>query len=571
LRGSGTARRLGQEYVRSLRVFRQVFANADLRRVELAFAGFSVAESATWVAVGVYAYGAGGASAVGLVSLLLLAPSALIAPFGAALGDRHRRQRVLLLAYLVQAIAAAVAAVAMLHHAALPLVYMAAAVAAWSQTLVRPVQGAMLPGLSSTAADLTAANVALATTRNVSLLVGPLGAGVLLGLAKNPGWVYLAMAAVLLVSAALTVRIESVTASAQSAPMQPMRHALEGFRTVRREPRAGVILALLTAKYVVQGMLRVLLVVVAIDLLQLPQAGVGWLNAALGIGGALGGGVTILLIGRRRLSPAFAAGILLWGIPLVLLDAWPVTISAVIFIGMVGVGRSLMDVSGKTFLARVTPEIAMARVFGVLEALYMAALALGSVVAALLVATEGTRFALGVGGAVLPVVALVLWRSLSASDRGPVVSRDRLDLIMNIPMFAPLSAQAIERLAANLEPLVAMAGTTLITQGDVGDRFYVLDQGEARAEVDGHEVATYTRGDYFGEIALLRDIPRTATIKALSDTKVFALDRTEFLLAVTDHPESLTAAHETAGTRMSATAEILEAPAAHKGTEGSKG
>jgi MFS family permease len=565
LRGSGTARRLGQEYVRSLRVFRQVLANADLRRVELAFAGFSVAESATWVAVGVYAYGAGGASAVGLVSLLLLAPSALIAPFGAALGDRHRRQRVLLLAYLVQAFAAAATAVAMLHHAALPLVYMAAAVAAWSQTLVRPVQGAMLPALSSTAADLTAANVALATTRNISLLVGPLGAGVILGLAKNPGWVYLAMAAVLLVSAVLTVRIESGAASTPSAPIHPMRHALEGFRAVRHEPRAGVILALLTAKYIVQGMLRVLLVVVAIDLLKLPQAGVGWLNAALGIGGALGAGVTVLLIGRRRLSPAFAAGILLWGIPLVLLDAWPVTVSAVIFIGMVGVGRSLMDVSGKTFLARVTPEIAMARVFGVLEALYMAALALGSVAAALLVAAQGTRVALGVGGAVLPVVALVLWRSLSASDRGPVVSRDRLDLIMNVPMFAPLSAQAIERLAANLEPLEAAAGTTLITQGDAGDRFYVLDQGQARAQVAGREVATYAHGDYFGEIALLRDIPRTATVTTLTDTRIFALDRTEFLLAVSDHPESLTTAHETAGTRITATAKILENPSGVQG------
>jgi MFS family permease len=560
LRGSGTARSLGQEYVRSLRVFRQVFANPDLRRVELSFAGFSIAESATWIAIGVYAYSVGGASAVGLVSLLLLAPSALIAPFAAALGDRNRRQRVLLTAYLAQALAAAATAVAMLNGAPPVVAYVSAAVVAWSQTLVRPIQGALLPELSSTPADLTAANVALATTRNVSLLIGPLAASVILDPSKSPGWVYLAMSGVLLASAVLAGRVTA------RAPMPAVikyraRHALEGFRTVRREPRAGVILTLLSAKYVVQGMLRVLIVVLALEVLHLGQAGVGWLNAALGIGGALGAGVTVMLIGRRRLSPAFAAGIVLWGIPLVLLNVWPLRLFAALCLGMVGVGRSLMDVSGKTLLARVTPEIAMARVFGVLEALYMAALAVGSVLAAVLVDRAGTRVALGVGGAVLPVVALLLWRSLSASDRGPVVSRDRLELIMGVPMFAPLSAQAIERLAANLLPVTAKAGTDLINQGELGDRFYVLDEGHANATVDGREVATYDHGDYFGEIALLRDTPRTASVTALTDVAVFALDRTEFLLAVTDHPESLAAADETVGTRLTATAGIVVDPA----------
>jgi CRP-like cAMP-binding protein len=146
------------------------------------------------------------------------------------------------------------------------------------------------------------------------------------------------------------------------------------------------------------------------------------------------------------------------------------------------------------------------------------------------------------------------------------VSRDRLDLIMNVPMFAPLSAQAVERLASKLQPMVTEAGITLITQGDVGDRFYILEEGRAHATVDGQEVATYTHGDYFGEIALLRDIPRTATVKTLTPAKVFALERTEFLLAVTDHPESLTAAHESAGTRMSATSETL---GGLRGTQGS--
>jgi MFS family permease len=345
---------------------------------------------------------------------------------------------------------------------------------------------------------------------------------------------------------------------------------MEGFRTVGREPRAGIILTLLSAKYVVQGMLRVLTVVLAIELLGLGESGVGWLNAALGIGGALGAGVTVVLIGRRRLSPAFAAGILLWGLPLMLLYAWPQTLFAVVCLGIVGVGRSFMDVSGKTLLARVTPEIAMARVFGILEAFYMAALAVGSVLAAVVVDKAGIRVAIGVGSLILPVAALVLWRPLSASDRGPVVSRDRLALIMGVPMFAPLSAQSIERLAANLRPLAAEAGTQLIKQGDVGDLFYILEEGRAHATVDGHEVARYDPGGYFGEIALIRDVPRTATVTMLTDAQVFALDRTEFLLAVTDHPESLTAAHETVGSRLNATADAVRPPDA-QGTGGVNG
>jgi MFS family permease len=234
---------------------------------------------------------------------------------------------------------------------------------------------------------------------------------------------------------------------------------------VAGEPRARVIVLLLSSKFLVQGMLRVLLVVLALELLHLQASGVGWLNAALGLGGALGTGATVLLIGRRQLSPAFGAGIVLWGAALILLYALPPAWAVGCLLALTGIGRSLMEVAGRTLLGRVAPDRILARVFGAVESLYMAALALGSLVASAVIAWTGTRGALLVAGGVLPVLAVGLARPLAESDRGPLVSRRQLDLLLSVPMFTPLSAPVIERLASRLVPEHHAAGTRLIEEG----------------------------------------------------------------------------------------------------------
>jgi hypothetical protein len=204
----------------------------------------------------------------------------------------------------------------------------------------------------------------------------------------------------------------------------------------------------------------------------------------------------------------------------------------------------------------VTPEGALARVLGVMESLQLAMQAIGSGIAAALIAAVGTRSAMVVTGALLPIVGLAFWRPVSRSDRGPLVSRHVLELIMGVPMFRPLGAARVEHVAAQLEPRIVEAGADIIREGDVGDAFYVLEDGAAEALVGDRVVAEYERGGYFGEIALLRDVPRTATVRATRHCRLMMLGREDFLVALADDAIGQAAASAVVEERIALTEEI---------------
>ena len=119
-----------------------------------------------------------------------------------------------------------------------------------------------------------------------------------------------------------------------------------------------------------------------------------------------------------------------------------------------------------------------------------------------------------------------------------------------MPFLAPLRLPALERLAARFVQVHIEPGTELMRQGDPGDRFYLIADGRAGVAVDGRHLVTLTAGDFFGEIALLRDVPRTATVTALTDVEVLALDRDDFLSAVAASPDSAAAADTVVRTRL---------------------
>ena len=183
----------------------------------------------------------------------------------------------------------------------------------------------------------------------------------------------------------------------------------------------------------------------------------------------------------------------------------------------------------------------LARVFGVLHSLFYATVALGAVLAPPLIHWLGVRWALVIVGSLLPILAVLSRASLVRLDVEPGDPR-RLALLEAIPIFSPLSPPVLEQLAARLTPVHASAGDELIRVGDHGDRFYVVDKGEVEILVDGAPPRREGEGTYFGEIALLRDVPRTATVRAATDTDLFALDRDDFLPAVTGHAGSSEAA-----------------------------
>jgi len=265
----------------------------------------------------------------------------------------------------------------------------------------------------------------------------------------------------------------------------------------------------------------------------------------------LGAVVIVPLVHRTRLTIPLVVGAILWGLPLVAIAAWPNVGVALAALALVGVGNTLVDVAGFTLLQRIAPDDVLARVFGVVETVFYLAIGIGSLLAPLLVETAGARWALVAVGLFLPVLVFARARRIVSIDADAIVPVHELELLGLVPMFAPLPQLSLERLARQLIPVEAAAGTAVIVQGDEGDRFYVIDEGEVDVVADGRHIGSFGRGYGFGEIALLRDVPRTATVTARTPVKLYALERDAFLAAVTGHSASEEAADALIVSRMS--------------------
>jgi MFS family permease len=428
------------------------------------------------------------------------------------------------------------------------LVYVLAGLVAIAYSAVRPAQAALLPSVAKTPKELTAANVTSSTIESLGIFGGPAIGGLLLA-ATGEEVVFGAAAAAFLLSAILIGRVR---VDAQPEPRERregvFREFSAGFVTLYRERGLRVLVLLLASQTFVAGMLNVLIVVTALRLLDLGEEGVGFLNSAIGIGGLVGAVVSAALIGRR-LSSNFLLGIGLWGIPIALIGVFPEPAPTLLFLAVVGLGNTLVDVSAFTLLQRAVPGEVLARAFGAVQALWVATIGLGSIAAPLLIAAVDIRGALLITGALLPALAMLLRRRLAQLDAVPVPERE-LELLRGIALFAPLPQPTQESLAQVLRPVRLASGEVLFRQGDVGDRFYIVADGEVEIVIDGRVVRETGPGGYFGEISLLRDVPRTATVRAKSDVELFALDRDDFIAAVTGHAASAEVADSVIATRL---------------------
>jgi MFS family permease len=506
--------------------------NPDIRRVELAWGAAITAEWAHFVALGVFAYEQGGAAAVGIAGLVRLLPAAVVAPFAAALGDRFRRERFLLAMALVGSLALGGSAAAAFADAEL-LVFALAAVIGLASTLIRPTLQALLPSLARTPEELITANGATSTIESLGTLVGPLLAGVLVSVA-DVGLVFAVGAGALVLGAALLsrVRVEGGIdlASAAGHEKGALGVLAAGFRTIARAPRPRLVVALIVAQTFVRGCLNVLIVVAAFRVFDAGGEGVGYMTAAIGVGGLIGA-LGAMTLGGRRLAVAFGLALVCWGVPIALIAPWPELTVAIFLLAVVGAANSVEDVAVFTLLQRIVPDEVLTRVLGIVWALAMGGVAVGSIAAPLLVEGIGPRAAFVVIGAILPLLTVLTYRRLAEIDSA-VAPAPELELIELVPMFAPLSVAAKERIAANLVPLSVHAGDLVIRAGETGDRFYIVGDGELDISAAGLHTTAH-KADYFGEVALLRDVPRTATVKAIVDTELYALQRNDFLAAVT--------------------------------------
>jgi MFS family permease len=514
---------------------REALRNENLRRVELAWGAAISAEWAHFVAFGIFAYNEGGTVGVGIAGVVRMLPAALAAPFAASLGDRFRRERFLLAIALVGCGALAASAVAFFVGSVV-LVFALAAVVGLAATLMRPALQALLPSLASTPEELIASNGATSTLEGLGTLVGPLAAGVLVSL-MDVGLVFVVAALAFLVAAVLLarVRVEGlIRLQAAAVGESTVRLLLGGFRAVARRPKPRLVVGLIVAQTFVRGALNVLIVVAAFRVLDAGAGAVGLMTAAIGVGG-LFGAIGAVTLERRRLAASFGVALVFWGLPIVLLAPWPELAAAVVLLAIVGAANSVEDVAVFTLLQRIVPDEVLTRVLGMVWGLAMGGVALGSIAAPALVAAIGPRAAFVAVGIILPLLTLLTWRRLVAIDRDVAAPAAELGLIEGVPMFAPLPLAAKEQMAGALVPVAVPAGKAVITAGDAGDRFYIVGDGEFEVVADDTRARAH-EGDHFGEIALLRNVVRTATVTAVRDSQAYALERDDFLAAVTGNP-----------------------------------
>jgi hypothetical protein len=450
------------------------------------------------------------------------------------------------------------AAVALALGAPFVVVLVIAAVNAVATAAVRPLQNTIIPGLARSPEELVAANVATSTGEGVGLLVGPGLGGLLLvfgtAAAAFAGALGMALATVVFLGIHPPIRLPAADPPGSSAHRRRSDSGfLAGFTALRRLPTPLLVIAVFGVQPLIRGMLTVLIVVASIGILGLGESGVGLLNAAIGAGGIIGAVASVLLVGQRRLAPFFVLGLVFWGAPISVVGLVPVVWVALVSMAVVGGANAILDVAGFTILQRTIPNDVRASVMGVFEG-YIAAMAgIGGIVASLLLTVLGVQGTFLVTGAILPVVAAVTLSGVLRADDVALVPERQLQLLRGIGMFAPLSVATIEQLAGSLTPLHFAPGEILMRAGDPGDRFILIDTGSVEVELAGATLRTIGPGGYCGEIALLRGIPRTATVRAVTETDAFGLDSPSFIAAVTGDRDAAISAERIVDARLANT------------------
>jgi MFS family permease len=545
---------VGRRFRDSLSAFASVWKNANLRWLELAWTASIIGHYAYLVAVSVYAYNVGGEKAVGLIFLARLIPAALVAPFAGMLGDRFPRERVLLFTNVTRIVLVGASAIGVFADADPWVVYGFSIAATIATTPFRSSQAALTPTLARTPEELTAANAVASGIESIAVFAGPALAGVLLAVAST-GAVFTITALLIVASALFLLLIRGAETERPPRQLNASTIAAErlaGFTTLGKQPSLRVMMVLLTAQTAIFGAVQVFIVVIAIQLLDLGDGGVGYLNSAIGVGAFVGAVGALSLTGAKRLSPAFLAGIVLIGVPLMVIGITQNVAVTVVALALMGIGSSLVDIAGLTLVQRAVPDDILARVFGVIQMLWLASIGIGAAIVPALISWLGVETALIATGAVLPVLVVALGATVAKIDASAAAPEaSELRVLASVPIFAPLPGGSLEHLAARLVPLRVEAGTVIVREGDAGDRFYIVAEGEVEISQYDHTLSELSPGGYFGEIALLRDVPRTATVTAKTDAVLYALDRDDFLAAVTGHPQSAEAAETVMSARLS--------------------
>ncbi len=499
------------------------------------------------------AYHAGGTGAVTLAVIARVLPGAIAGPGTALLADRRSRRAVLLALTGGGGALLAALVVAAVLDAPLAVVLLLAAGFSVLASGQQPAQAAMLPSLVRSPRELAVVNGLRQGAANAAYCLGALAGGVAAaGLSVAAGFAvaFVAAAGALLALAAMSA--DSLPAHrAPRAGVSLAGELLLGLREVRATSELRDATGLLSAISFVYGILDVLMVVVAVQLVGLGTGGVGILNSVWGAGGVAGGFVALALLAHGRFTTALDVSAACIAVALAILAGAAHPAVAIVAFAVLGLGWAIAETTGQTLLQRLSSDESLGRVFGVAEASSQAMVAVGSVAAPLLIAAFGIRGALLATALVVPLVVIARWRATQRLDVQIVVPERELQSLRAVDLFAPLPLATVETLAVRATARVVVAGETIVRVGEVGSLFYVIADGTCEAQA-GPIVRRLGPGDYFGEIALLRNVPRTAAVHAETDGLLYVLAREQFLAAVTGHLRSSQAAEAVADARLRA-------------------
>ncbi len=534
-----------------------VFRNPNLRRLNLAFAGSAIGDWAYATAMTVWVYDVGGVTAVAVWGTLRLILMTLITPFASTLVDRLPRKMIMVTTDLLRAAIAFGVAALIWADAAPIFIYVLATVSTIAAAPFRPAVAALMPKLVTQPEELTAANGTASTIESLAFFVGPAIGGLLVVWFDVP-IVAVLNGATFILSALLVSRIR-VGSAAEAEPASagqggteeasgPLAEAAEedsegfftesmaGFRTIWADRDMRMISGVYAAQTVVAGASLVFGVEMAVQMTDFGTPGIGYLDAMMGVGALVGGLVAIGRASAGRLATDFGIGVVFWALPLLLTAIWPEMWAAFLAMFIIGVANPIVDVNATTIIQRSASDEVMGRVFGALETLLIASMALGSIAMPVLLNLIGLQWSLAVFALVITAAVLPTFGRLRRLDV-ELAEPEGLVLLRAVPLFAPLEPKSLELIVQQLVRVEVPAGDVLIHEGDEGDRFYVIESGRLTATFQGDVLSQMGPGDPFGEIALLRDVPRTATVTADEDSVLLALDRAAFLDAVTGDNE----------------------------------
>ncbi len=515
-------------------VLKTVARNGALVRLLLAFSAMTVAEYGQWVALIVYAYSRGGASEAGLVVMVQLVPSILLAPLLSAHLARFGAARLLAGAYLLATVSLACSGVAILIGAPVGVVFLAAVTFSVSLGVGRPLHNVLMPLVVRHPAELASANIATSWAEGSGALLGPAAAGLMIS-TDGPGLACTLLAAVCLATP-LLAGISSLSAGAGQAEDSEggLADLLAAARVISMRPGTRAIVAFLAAAAAIEGAIDLLAVVLAVEVLGVGQGAAGYLSAAFGAGGLLGALGAVTLVGRRLAVP-LAAAALLGGLALAALALVSTLLTALALLALVGASRAVQNVAAQTLLQRSTPLDVLVCVFALVESVRDLGLGFGALVVPLLIGVGGATAAFVGMASLAPIVVLLVGRRIRRIDRDASIPIVEMGILRNTPIFGAMSAAPLETLAREARYASVAGGTPILVEGDEGDSYYSITSGAVLVTKGGREIRSMSSGEGFGEIALLHSVKRTATVTAITDTTVLRVPRDTFLTALGAH------------------------------------